>query len=329
MGTPKWMPLLGLALALVAGCYYYEEDYLRNRDPYARETYADPYGTYDPRVQPPPPPAWGDPQADPAPAPLPEEPVYEPPAPREPVESDFDLRIRIVGARPEAQEDIERAVRAVEGVDQAATLRYEGGELWVGVRYDGSIRALKEAVAGIVRGRASRFAIELLGGAAPAPQPLEVRIFAPAEGARLDAATVFVGVEVLGADRPEVTVNGVPAEPLDTPGHFMARILCDEGENRIVATAQDSAGGIGKDMVRVTVSPGEPVIEDQALSVLVQGRVNDPLSTVTVDGRPVAVEPDGSYRVEVSLKKGQEFVVVVAVDSVGNKTVRKIPVGGR
>ncbi|GEM_PF-2578932 len=345
MGTQKWLALLAVGLLVATGCYYYEDDYLRASDRTR-------YGYWDRQDDASPTPA--DPQAAPSPPSDPYDPypydAYRP-APAPPsddprfaesqlqaedrlsdagiVESDFDVRVCLVGVDPEQQEEIERDLRNLEGVDGAETLEYQAGEMTVGVVYKGSLRALHEALGRTLRYRVRRYAVELVGSV-ESEKPLQVRIFAPGDGARLVSSTVFVGVEVKGSDRPRVTVNGVPADSRPTPGRFSARILLDPGENEIVAVAVDEQGRRGVAKSTVFITDGEAPVEDDAgLTVLVQGKVDDPLSTVTVDGKPVTVEPDGSYRVEVPLRKGQAFVVVVAVDSLGNKTVRKIPVGGR
>jgi hypothetical protein len=224
---------------------------------------------------------------------------------------------------------LEQAVRSLAGMESVSVLYYRGGELGLGLRFDGSIRALKKHLDAVCRNRAKRFAIEAAGTAEEAA-PLKVRIFAPAEGSRLASTTVFVGVEAEGAPPLKITVNGIPADPLPTAGRYRARIECRPGENEILARAEDGTGRTAQAAARIFVADGESAgNENPPLTILIQGKVNDPLSTVNVDGKAVKVEPDGTYRAEVVLREGQKEVLVVAVDSLGNKTVRKIPVGGK
>jgi len=322
----------GIAVAFFAGCYYYEDDYYRaspGQSPYHSRN---PRRSPDPYAEPPgeqPAPEWNvpapeppaDPESDPAPEPEPAEPAAQP----EPA-GDVDFVVRLIGVAPEAKEELERAVRGLEGIESVQALYFRGGELGLGLRFDGSIRTLKKNLDAIFRNRVRRFVIEAAGGAGNETS-LKVRIFAPAEGSRLASSTVFVGVEAEGAAPLKITVNGIPADPLPTAGRYRARIECKTGENEILARVEDADGRSAQASTRVFVADGEPAAGENApLTVLVQGKVNDPLSTVSVDGAAVKVEPDGTYRAEVVLKEGQKEVVVVSVDSLGNKTVRKIPV---
>ncbi|MHC5039849.1 MAG: hypothetical protein ACYTHM_21290 [Planctomycetota bacterium] len=321
MRTLLRLSILVLGILVIAGCYYYDDDYLRNPGRYGQPQQQ----PRDPGRRFPPPPAdqpgpstWPAPQPPPAPlppnsvkepAPLPEE---NPPQDTGEAPGDFNLQLRLVGVSPEAKEKLEQDIRAVEGVESVAPIAYEGGELRLGLKYDGSIRSLQNELEVLCRFRVRRFLIELATQVQP-KKNLKVRIFAPAEGSRLSSTEVFVGVEVEGCENPMVTVNGIPAEPLPAPGQYRARILCEKGENEIRAVARDDAGNNASAVRRIVVSDESTGLDDTTLSVLIQGKVNDPLSTVTVDGRPVKVNPDGTYRVEVPLKEG----------------LRKIPVGGK
>jgi hypothetical protein len=214
-------------------------------------------------------------------------------------------------------------------VDGVTTLSYTAGELGLGLVFDGPVGDLKDGVYEIcARFGVKRFRIEMMGNIEPVRE-MKVRIFAPGEGARIASTSVSVGVEVEGSEHPAVTVNGIPAEPLGAPGKFKARIECMPGENEILVVARDERGNTARASRTIFVSEGTPSVSDDTLTVLVQGKVEDPLSTVTVDGKPVKVNPDGTYRVEVGLKPGQEAVIVVILDSLGNKNVRKIQVSGR
>ncbi len=60
----------------------------------------------------------------------------------------------------------------------------------------------------------------------------------------------------------------------------------------------------------------------------IAGRVSDEsqIIEVTVNGRPVAVEPDGSFSVRRGVPQGKSTVVVAALDEWGNRAARNITV---
>lgn len=330
----------GIVVPMLAGCYYYEEDYYRTGpggDPYGARNAR---GRRDPRAQPrapEPAPAWGEeapeppaswgeetPQPEPEPEPGPGD-ITEEPAPA----AEADFVARLVGVAPDAKDDLERAIRAIDGMESVQVLYYKGGELGLALYYDGSVRTLKRAVDAACRNRVKRFVLEAAAESQPASN-LSVRIFAPADGSRLAQSTVYVGVEVQGDGQLRITVNGIPADPLPTAGRYRAKIECRAGENEIIARVEDGQGRSARASIRLFVADDDaPPAENLPLTVVVQGKVNDPLSTVSIDGKAVKVEPDGTYRAEVALREGQKEVLVVAVDSLGNKTIRKIPVGSK
>ncbi len=80
--------------------------------------------------------------------------------------------------------------------------------------------------------------------------------------------------------------------------------------------------------LRVAAVPPPPAvaIEPPGLeasgAVIVSGRVDDPRSVVRVNGAPVAVAPDGTFRAEVPA--GAAPIRIEATDSLGNTTVREV-----
>ena len=50
-----------------------------------------------------------------------------------------------------------------------------------------------------------------------------------------------------------------------------------------------------------------------------EGRPFDPPSRVFIQGRPVPVEPVGSFRADVPLRDGKQTVAVVAIDPLGRR----------
>jgi hypothetical protein len=153
---------------------------------------------------------------------------------------------------------------------------------------------------------------------------LEVVIDAPADDTVVNATPITVEGRV--NQDVAVTVNGVEAAVAD--GAFTADVPLEEGENEIVAQANDADGNPVSARITVrldTVAP-EVVIEgiDDGFvtpeeSIELTGTVNEPDATVTVNGEPVEVV-DGRFSVEVPLEDGDNPVVIVVTDAAGNRT---------
>ena len=50
----------------------------------------------------------------------------------------------------------------------------------------------------------------------------------------------------------------------------------------------------------------------------------EPLASLQIDGQPVAIDEQGRFSHEISASEGESAVTLVAVDTAGNETVRKI-----
>ncbi|MCH8198315.1 MAG: caspase family protein, partial [Proteobacteria bacterium] len=70
------------------------------------------------------------------------------------------------------------------------------------------------------------------------------------------------------------------------------------------------------------------VLTAKSVAVEIAGRVSDSsrIVEVTMDGRPVAVETDGSFRARRGVPTGESTITVAAVDEWGNRAERKVTV---
>jgi len=57
----------------------------------------------------------------------------------------------------------------------------------------------------------------------------------------------------------------------------------------------------------------------------VSGRVDDASARVTIDGRAIRINRDGSFSVQVPAPRSG-YVVVIATDAAGNQSLQKLPV---
>jgi len=155
---------------------------------------------------------------------------------------------------------------------------------------------------------------------APPPPPRDttppsVKFLAPGEGQTINVNPVNVVVEVPDGDVTRVVINGVAAVAIGK-GRYRAAVSCREGANRVTAEAFDAAGNRGTALRSFRFDSTPPEVSGR-VTVVVRGKVDDPSSTVTVNGQRVTVGADGSYSVEVKLGADRS-VVIIATDEFGN-----------
>ncbi|MCI0342192.1 MAG: hypothetical protein L0216_13785 [Planctomycetales bacterium] len=103
--------------------------------------------------------------------------------------------------------------------------------------------------------------------------------------------------------------------------------LADVAGLRKPALVVEGRSGARLDL-RVVAAPPPPSVEieppglEASGAVVVTGRVDDPRSVVRVNGVPVAVAADGTFRAEVPAGAGP--IRIEATDSLGNTTVREV-----
>lgn len=123
----------------------------------------------------------------------------------------------------------------------------------------------------------------------------------------------------------EVNVNGQRLERSEADGRWVGAIELPEGASELVATAVDPAGRTAQARVTVTVDSIPPRIDGKIVAII-EGRVDKPGTVVTCEGKPVELQPDGSFRFQVEGVKGST-VTVVAVDPAGNRAEKVYTIG--
>ena len=154
-----------------------------------------------------------------------------------------------------------------------------------------------------------------------------------------DTVTIIGKVEDDGDGEITVTVNGeeIPVKP---DGTFEITVPLEEGSNEIIIKATDEAGNTTTEKVAVEYEPVDttaPTLTVNKLpssttnaSIVVSGTVSDDKGidgvTLTVRGVEVSINADGTWRVLLPLKYGNNTFEVVAVDGAGNKTSKTVSI---
>lgn len=164
-------------------------------------------------------------------------------------------------------------------------------------------------------------------------QPAAVKITSPAPGDLFNAASIDVSGTI---DRTDVTVdvNGVAA--VISNGNFTATgVQLREGSNLLTATAIDSGGNAGSDVISVHLDVTAPVVRidspadnavvtSEQLTVtgmindIVTGTVNAEQVTITVNGVSAAVSNRSFSTADILLVRGSNTITVEATDRAGN-----------
>jgi hypothetical protein len=82
--------------------------------------------------------------------------------------------------------------------------------------------------------------------------------------------------------------------------------------------ARDRAGRTAEARSAITIDSVPPKIEGKVQAVIA-GKVDKQGVTLTIDGKPIALAPDGTFRVIVEAPAGG-VVTVVAIDAAGNRS---------
>jgi uncharacterized protein YfaP (DUF2135 family) len=156
----------------------------------------------------------------------------------------------------------------------------------------------------------------------------------PAEGAKIAALSVTVSGTAQDANPLVVTVNGAPVT-VAADESFAAIVPLTPGANTIAVMATDAAGNVttvSRDLRANTTPPTLALaappdgLITNALSVHVTGTASpaDPQDTVTVtaNGVPATVAPDGSFAAIVPLTPGANTITVVATDGYGLQSMQ-------
>ena len=134
----------------------------------------------------------------------------------------------------------------------------------------------------------------------------------------------------------QVVLNGavVTTTPLDPSGAFSATLALKDGANSIgvaVIADRDVVASSSYTVVldrtppTMTVTQPAPGSTVDAKNIVLAG-TTEPGSTITVNGRIVAVTPEGAFTDSFSATPGSVPITVVARDRAGNETTEKLTV---
>lgn len=155
------------------------------------------------------------------------------------------------------------------------------------------------------------------------PPPLVIANFPPQQTTR----TSTLQIEGTTSADATVFINGEVSPVLvDAQGVFRVTRQLVEGANQITVRVSDSAGNTNQAQSEVTLRTEPPLINltgPQAEAWLNQSIVTvsgtaPPDVEVTVNGQPAAVDPSGSFTLDVLLQEGDNVIRVTATDPVGN-----------
>ena len=163
-----------------------------------------------------------------------------------------------------------------------------------------------------------------------------------------DSSTVEIKGRV--SDRSqivELSVNGRPVA-ISRGGSFSFSRGMPAGTSKLVVVAVDEWGNRGQKEITVTrklqqvartrsvraVDDKAPNIdvpaslETTGASVTVKGRVADAsqIIEVTINGRPIPLQKNGSFRLNRGVPQGNSEIVIAAVDEWGNRAEKRITV---
>ncbi|MFQ6127411.1 MAG: S8 family serine peptidase [Thermoplasmata archaeon] len=135
---------------------------------------------------------------------------------------------------------------------------------------------------------------------------------------------------ITGTTEPEATVlirtEEVPVSPDGSFSYLFDQLT--EGLNPLIVEAQDQAGNTAVVTRLITVDTNPPVLEylitsesqarpTNAESIIISGKFNETVE-LTIAGRIVPVNEDGSFETTVALEEGTNTIEIEAVDAAGH-----------
>jgi len=155
----------------------------------------------------------------------------------------------------------------------------------------------------------------------------------------ISEATNSAEITVKGFSEPDSTVelflNGETYKRVlaSKDGGFEAKIILQEGENRLLAQVTDNANNVSQpsQTLFITYRKSGPKLEisepkDNAnfrggdRTINIQG-FSDSETTVTINDRYVILNQDGSFSYPYSLSDGENLIKIIATDLAGNETI--------
>jgi flagellar hook assembly protein FlgD len=158
-------------------------------------------------------------------------------------------------------------------------------------------------------------------------QPPEIVVSNPSEGMWINQQMLSVqGTVPIGV---QVRVNQTAAN-VDADGNFNVDVVLNEGENTIRIEATDAVGNVTIEERRVYLRTRAPMLSLTTVqdgmtvrepSLLVVGKT-DPLATIWLNGRELAVDSQGGFQGVADLIQGENVIRVEAIDQAGNTAVQ-------
>lgn len=159
-------------------------------------------------------------------------------------------------------------------------------------------------------------------------------VTSPAEGMVLSAATVTVTGSASDALSGLRRVIVAGTEAAVTNGAFAHEVPLAEGENKLRVSAEDRAGNTTSQEVTVirdsippavTITAPQPDAYFSVPGITVTGTVSEPVTAVTVNGAPAAV--DGlTFTADLTLAEGSNPITAEARDRAGNTGTSNVSV---
>ncbi len=166
--------------------------------------------------------------------------------------------------------------------------------------------------------------------------PPRVALTEPREGFVTRATEITVRGTVDDPSVKEVRIGARKVPVVE--GAFDGTTALEEGAQEIRIEARDPANNVASLRVNVTRDSREPrILVERPLdgtlvlqrTAEVAGRVSEPVTRLTVNGQPVEVAPDRSFRTVIPLEEGRNAVEIASEDSAGNPAVVRLAVTRR
>src|SRR5882762_3660029 len=204
----------------------------------------------------------------------------------------------------------------------------------VGVGFEQVITSIQSAIP-LLQGRGS---IELPAGGSSSvgAAPIADSLPAYTREPQLQLTGKVPSFAVQAGRSLQVVLNGavVTTTPLDPSGAFSAAVALKDGANSIgvaliadrdVVASSSYTVVLDRTPPTMTVTQPAPGSTVDSKNIVLAG-TTEPGSTITIDGRIVAVTPEGAFTDSFSATPGSVQINVVARDRAGNETTRKLTV---
>ena len=156
--------------------------------------------------------------------------------------------------------------------------------------------------------------------------PPVIAVFSPAHGVWLNIPDIAIAGKITDTNLSRLSINGVTV-PTDG-GSFTYPVRLSEGVNTFTLRAEDLAGNVSEQLLTVKLDIVPPVVTIASPAdgvflntpvITVEGRVNEPVLSVTVNGVTAAVNDDLTFTaVGVQLTEGENRVTATALDRASN-----------